>query len=88
MAEKIEDCFDGSKSYRYEFSGVWDRETIFKLERLGKLEYFADFPRPFFRVHLSNGGQIWGVEGESSCRALFSKGADDPAKCAFEELWQ
>jgi len=69
--EKVEDCFDGSSVYRYWLDRTWTREDILGLQALGELEYFADFPRPFFRLHCPDGMQAKGVEGEDNCQAVF-----------------
>ncbi len=69
--KKIETCFDGSQMYQYSLSGQWTEKTIRALSGLGKLEYFADFPRPFFRVRRKSGFQLKGVFGEATCVAIF-----------------
>lgn len=83
--KKIEDCFDGSTVYGYTFDEQWTRESIFRLECIGKVEYFSEFPRPFFRVRGENGLQIKGVEGETNCRAIFPKTRKEVLMKAFEE---
>ena len=67
---KVEDCFDGSSVFRYRFDGRWTREAIAGLEVLGRLAYYPDFPRPFFRVRTEAGFEVKGVEGEDNCRAI------------------
>src|SRR6202007_3095366 len=59
--ERLEDCFDGSSVYSYQFDQPWTRETILQLSALGELDYFADFPRPFFRIRAAGGLQVKGV---------------------------
>lgn len=78
--EKIEDCFDGSSVFEFFFEECWRRESIIALRILGEVDYFPDFPRPFFRVKKKGGLQIKGVEGERSCRVIF------PSKNK-EEIW-
>jgi hypothetical protein len=71
---KLEDCFDGSAVFGFRFEEPWTRDGIATLGALGELEYFADFPRPFFRVRGPGGLEVKGVEGERDCRvALPSK---------------
>lgn len=36
---------------------------LLRLSALGELDYFADFPRPFFRIRAAGGLQLKGVEG-------------------------
>lgn len=69
--KKIEDCFDGSSIYIYWFDTRLTAVFIRSLDFLGELEYFPDFPRPFFRLHSKEGLQIKGVEGEDNCRVIF-----------------
>lgn len=82
--KKIEDCFDGSSVYGYTFDEEWSREKIFRLGSLGMVEYFADFPRPFFRIRGENGLQIKGVDGETNCRIIFPQKRKEEIKTAFE----
>lgn len=81
--KKVEDCFDGSSVFRYWFDQPWTPETINRLEALGKLDYFADFPRPFFRLSATSGLQVKGVEGEDSCQVVLPREGREPAR---EEL--
>jgi hypothetical protein len=69
--EKVEDCFDGSSVFTYTFNESWNREEILKLRGLGEVDYFPDFPRPFFRLHCKNGLQVKGVEGDTQCRVIY-----------------
>ncbi|HUB14697.1 MAG TPA: hypothetical protein VMB34_22295 [Acetobacteraceae bacterium] len=68
--EKLEDCFDGSSTCTYCFDQAWTREAIQQLATLGELTYFADFPRPFYRVCAAGGLQVRGVEGLSHWRVV------------------
>ncbi len=85
---KIEDCFDGSSVFGYIFDEEWTKAQIHRLHSLGILEYFSDFPRPFFRVRSEGGAQIKGVEGEKNCRAIFPKRRKEDIKSAFEKMFQ
>jgi len=69
--ERLEDCFDGSRTYRYRFDRPWDRAAIEALRPLGRLDYFPDFPRPFFRL-FTRGLVVKGVEGQRSCRVILT----------------
>ena len=70
---KLEDCFDGSAVYSYEFADPWDEPRIRALARLGKLDYFADFPRPLFRVASDSGLFIKGLVGTNQCRVILPR---------------
>jgi len=54
------------------------------LKSLGNLDYFPDFPRPFFRVHTAAGFQIKGVQGDSACRAIFPRKDREQIRSGFE----
>lgn len=82
--KKLEDCFDGSTIYSYEFDDVWTYKQIQSLEILGELSYYKDFPKPFFRVNVSGGMQIKGVEGENSCTVFFPKKGKEEMKEKLE----
>jgi len=84
---KLEDCFDGSIILGYQFDEAWTREWIFRLRSLGDLDYFSDFPRPFFRLRGPDGLQVKGVEGEDNCRAIFPKQGKETLRQAFEGLF-
>lgn len=72
-AKKVEDCFDGSRIFEYQFELPIDPVFIKKLGTLGRLEHFKDFPRPFFRVITKTGNQFKGVEGEKVFKAIFTR---------------
>ena len=85
--KKIEDCFDGSRVYRYWFDRAWTEEAIVRLRSLGELDYFPEFPRPFFRLVGQGGMQVKGVAGEDNCRAIFPKAEQDRIRQEFEDLF-
>lgn len=66
--ERIEECVDGSRVYRCTCEGRWTRQAIQELAGLGTLEYYGDFPRPFFRLRAREGFAMAVVEGGCSCR--------------------
>ncbi len=73
--ELVENCLPSAPEYRYLFSESWTAEAIGELRRLGRLDYYADFPRPFFRLRTPEGAQLRGVQGEPTCRVVFPGGA-------------
>ncbi len=85
--EKLEDCFDGSVIYGYTFDVPWAYDGIAYLRRLGELDYFPEFPRPFFRLRGTAGLQIKGVEGECTCRAIFPRTGKEERIKEFEECF-
>ncbi|MFZ3210332.1 MAG: hypothetical protein WA188_02355 [Terriglobales bacterium] len=84
--ERLEDCFDGSSVYSYQFDQPWTRESIRQLSPLGELDYFADFPRPFFRIRGAGGLQVKGVEGLAHCRVVLPPKQGEHFRQALNEL--
>ncbi len=85
--KKVEDCFDGSTVYSYEFDSIWTSRQIQKLGFIGKLDYYKDFPRPFFRIKTPGGMQIKGVEGENSCTVFLPQKGKEEMQLKFESLF-
>jgi hypothetical protein len=84
---KLEDCFDGSAVFGYSFDEPWTREAILGLKLLGAVDYFPDFPRPFFRLRTADGMQARGVEGERSCQVVLPQRERDRVQSTFEEIF-
>ncbi len=64
---EIEDCVDGSLIREVQFDDDLDTAAIRRLQPLGNFEYYADFPRPFFRISTDD-YQLKGVEGTPRLR--------------------
>jgi hypothetical protein len=84
--EKLADCFDGSSVYLYHFDQPWTQPAIMRLAALGTLDYFADFPRPFYRLRGAGGLQAKGVKGERHCRVVVHPGRRERFIRELEEL--
>ncbi len=70
---KVEDCFDGSSVFDYAFSEPWTAQNARCLEPLGAYDYFADFPRPLFRLKSREGLFVSGVVGSTTCRVILPR---------------
>ena len=81
---KVEDRFDGSSVYEYEFDEAWSLSMIRLLKALGELEYLTDFARPLFRVTSNDGSLIKGVEGDPACRVIYPRVGSGAAQQRFE----
>lgn len=81
--ERLEDCLNGDRQYVVQLDAPWTRTEIMKLASMGKLDYFADFPRPFFRMRGAQGTEIKGVEGLSQCRVLVSSRCSEEFRKQF-----
>jgi len=86
--KKIEDCFDGSSVYGYLFDAPLCRADILAMKRFGELDYFPDFPRPFFRVRSPEGAFVKGVEGDAGCKVILPRKDREKAEKLFEGLFE
>ena len=84
--QQVDNCLDGVNILEYGFNDAWDRENIGLLSTFGRLEYFADFPRPMFRL-TAPGIQVKGVQGEKYCRVIYSRELGGPAREKFEKVF-
>jgi hypothetical protein len=84
-SRKIEDCFDGSRVYEYRLvQSTIDEAFIKSLAALGQLEYFPQFPRPFFRVRSQDGLQLKGVQDEQTFQVILPSKEQQSRKERFE----
>jgi len=83
----LEDCLNGSRWMRYDFDTPWDDASVRSLDGIGALEYFTDFPRPYFRLRGDAGSEVKGVLGTTTCRVLLPRHDGDAAQRAFEGLF-
>lgn len=83
---KVEDCFDGSSVFSYEISEDWTADNIRCLATLGDLEYFAEFPRPLFRLRTRDGLYVSGVTGAAVCRVVLPRTNREVVQHRLEEV--
>ena len=82
--KKIEDCFDGSVIFEYFFNEEIKEKFMKKLSEKGKLDYYPEFPRPFFKIITSDGLQIKGIIGDASLQVIYPQTDKWEKKKAFE----
>ena len=78
----VENCLDSVPTRDFFLSDDIDKETILRLGKLGKLEYFPHFARPFFRVTKKGAYIIRGVQGNRSFQVIFT----DPSQSEGREI--
>lgn len=83
--KKMEDCFDGSLVYCYEFSKVVTELLMRAMVNNGKLDYFPEFAKPFFKIFTSEGLQIKGILGENNIEVTYPQTGHLEKKTIFEE---
>jgi hypothetical protein len=81
---KVEDCFDGSAVFNYQVSTPWTADSVRCLAALGELQYFADFPRPLFRLRTRGGVFVSGIEGADTCRVILPRTNRDAVQQELE----
>ncbi|MBI4772663.1 MAG: hypothetical protein HY788_00545 [Deltaproteobacteria bacterium] len=67
----VEECIDGLVIKELLFDAPVDETFIRGLEKLGTLEYFPHFPKPFFRVRKPGAFSIKGVQGNRTVRVFY-----------------
>lgn len=72
----VEDCFDGSFVYEVSFSAPITESFIDCIACGSELQYFPDFPRPFFRITDEN-FSIKGIEGNQTVRVIAYRSFED-----------
>lgn len=81
----VEDCLDGTAIKELALDEPADRGLADRLSALGELDYYEDFPKPFFRV-TSDAVQIKGVAGTYRVRLWLSSSADASVVAAVVRL--
>lgn len=83
--KKVEDCFDGSVIFEYYFDREIREEFMQRLAETGRLNYYPDFLRPFFKIITSDGLQIKGIVGDKSFQVLYPQTEKWEKKHFFEK---
>ena len=85
---KLENCIDGDFVCKYNLDSAWTKDSIHALKELGRLTYYANFPKPMFQISCNDGAYIKGVQGMSECRVVYDRSKTDEAKARFEKLFE
>ena len=64
----VEDCFDGSLIKEVLLSESVVKDQIFSIGKGGYVQYFPDFPRPFYKIRIDGLFDIKGIEGNRTMR--------------------
>lgn len=84
-SKPIQNCFDGSYMKEIVFDKPVNKAFIDYLGLSGELEYFSDFPRPFYRVQRTKGYLLKGIEGNDYLRIYFLRTYLDEALNFFQD---
>lgn len=74
--KNIEDCFDGSNIREVLLTFEVTKALIFALGEEGKLQYFGDFARPFFKIRVEDKYDLKGIEGNNTIRVHLKNPGD------------
>jgi len=83
--ESVEDCFKETLFIDAELDCPVTKSFIFYLGTKGKLQYYEDFPRPFFQLSIPSKYSLKGIEGSHSIRVLLHEDNPEGVK-EFSEL--
>jgi len=83
--KKLEDCFDGSLIYSYQFSKAVDENIMKSLAKKERLDYYPYFAKPFYKIFTRDGLQIKGILGEDNLEVTFPLTGQVEKKKRFEE---
>ena len=85
----VEDCFDGDFIKEFELDGPLGEPLMRRLAHEANLQYYPDFPRPYFRIEKRGVCTIQGVIGKNTFRVTFARsapeGAENVLKSQLEE---
>jgi len=70
---KVEDCFDGGLRLEYRFDGEIAEPLMRGLATGARLDYFPDFPKPFFKIIRRDGVQIKGILGTADIEVFLPR---------------
>ena len=82
----LENCSDRSVVKELELSEAVGELIMKRIARRGKLQYFPNFPRAYFRVDRNRFYVVQGVFGNTTLRVTFSPGRDVDAQKQLEAL--
>lgn len=68
----LENCLDRSVVKEIHLSEAVGEAVMRRMARHGKLQFFPNFPRPYFRIDRSQTYVVQGVFGKTSLRVTFS----------------
>lgn len=81
---ELEDCFDGGLKLEYRFSAAIGDGFMRRMAAGSRLDFFSEFPRPFFKVFLASGIQIKGVLGDPCIEAYLPRTDMEKIRSQFE----
>lgn len=81
-----ESCLDSAVVKSFELDGALDEATMYRLASNAKLQYFPDFPRPYFRIDRARAYVVQGIVGDRQLRVTFSPLATETTEGELRSL--
>lgn len=72
---KLEDCLDSTVVKEFRLSQPLDEPVMHRMATEARLQYFPNFPKPYFRIERRARYVIQGILGKKSFRVTFSPSA-------------
>jgi len=85
-SQVLENCLDHSVVKELQLSEPVGETVMRRMARHGRLQFFPDFPRPYFRLDRSRTYVVQGVFGDPSVRVTFSPLAEADAEDQLRAL--
>lgn len=82
--KKLEDCIDGGVIFRYSFEKEVNEALMRRIGEKGKVQYFPEFPKPFFKIITPESIQVRGIVGDKDFEAVYPQTHKWEKKEAFE----
>jgi hypothetical protein len=82
----VESCLDSTTVKELELDGPIDEASVRRVAEGANLQYYPDFPRPYFRIDRPGAWVAQGVVGASSFRVTFSSRAGPSAEADLVAL--
>lgn len=73
----LENCLDSSVVKSIQLDTPMDESFMHTIAQQGRLQFYADFPKPYFRIERPFHYVLQGVLGNDSLRVTFSPSASD-----------
>ncbi|MFA6849258.1 MAG: hypothetical protein WCS30_02815 [Selenomonadaceae bacterium] len=84
--KKVENCFVSTHMYAYYLDMKISEEFVQAFSAFGVVVFHKKFPRPFFKVTLTNGTTIKGVLNDTVIKAQYPDNDPQTSKQVFEKL--
>lgn len=84
--QRVENCFSKTALFQYGLSFKIDDSFLSQFEQVGKITCYRKFPRPYFKIFLSDGTEVKGVLSDISLKVSFQPATSEKSKALFEQL--